>query len=134
MATKQAAYRYLKILIPSMTLYLAASLGLAWATDRAGMPPALLYGLAAMAIAAMLSVFRGHWRFLCEVDEFLRAVQVKLLLIGTLSLLTLATVWEVLDMLPQVPAFQVAWLLPFFFITTSAASLFLTWRDGGGFQ
>ena len=132
MTPEQATRRYFKIFIPSMIVYLAGCLGTGWAADHMSLPPSVLYGLAIVPIAAMLSVFWGHWRFINEIDEFLRTIQVKALLFGTACVLVVATGWGTLEMFADAPRLQVFWLLPIFWVAYSATATVITKREGGG--
>jgi len=131
MTTEQATRRYFQIFIPSMVGYLAGTLATIWAADHMDLPPFALYGLAGVPIFAMLCMFWGHWRFINEIDEFLRTIQIKAVLFGIASVLVVATGWGTLEMLADAPKLQVFWLLPIFWTSYSAAAGVLTKRAGG---
>ena len=80
MTVEQATRRYFEVFIPSMIGYLAGSVGTVWAAEHLNLPPFALYVLASIPIFAMLAVFWGHWRFINEIDEFLRTIQIKAVL------------------------------------------------------
>jgi hypothetical protein len=44
-------------------------------------------------IVSMLVMFWGHWRFINEIDEFMRSVQIKALLFGLACILVYSTAW-----------------------------------------
>ncbi|MGI9464624.1 MAG: hypothetical protein ACR2OM_11820 [Aestuariivirgaceae bacterium] len=133
MTPEQATRRYFKIFIPSMIGYLAGSLGITWIADHVNLPPIVLHGLAAIPIAAMLSVFWAHWRFINEIDEFLRTIQIKAVLFGTACVMVVAMGWGTLEMFADAPKLQVFWLMPIFWVCYSAAAVFVTKREGGVF-
>ena len=134
MTPERATRRYFKIFVPSMLGYLFASLGVAWASDHMSLPPIALYGLAIIPIAAMLSLFWAHWRFINEVDEFLRSIQIKAVIFGTACVMVIATGWGTLEMLADAPKLQVFWLMPIFWVSHSAAVVVVTKREGGAFR
>ena len=133
MTHEQATRRYFKVFIPSMVGYLAGSVGTVWAADHLSLPPFAIYVLASIPILAMLVVFWGHWRFINEIDEFLRSIQINAVLFGIACVMVVATGWGTLEMLADAPKLQVFWLMPIFWVSYSAAALVLTKREGGVF-
>ncbi len=133
MTTEQATYRYFKVFIPSMIGYMIGSIGLTWAADHMNLPPLALYGLAVIPIAAILAAFWAHWRFACEIDEFLRSIQIKAVIFGIACVMVIATGWGTLEMLTNAPKLGVFWLLPIFWVSYSAAAVVVTKREGGVF-
>ena len=133
MTVEQATRRYFEVFIPSMIGYLAGSVGTIWVAEHLNLPPFALYVLASIPIFAMLAVFWGHWRFINEIDEFLRTIQIKAVLFGIACVLVVATGWGTLEMLADAPKLQVFWLMPIFWVSYSAAAVVLTKREGGVF-
>lgn len=133
MTIELATRRYFTIFIPSIIGYLAGTLGITWAEDNVDLPAFALYGLAGVPIVAMLCIFWGHWRFITEIDEFLRTIQIKAVLVGTACVLVVATGWGTLEMLADAPRLQVFWLMPVFWVCYSAAAAVITKREGGVF-
>jgi hypothetical protein len=124
-----ATRRFLRALIPAMAVFLIASLLLAWLKSN-GASPAVLVATAAVPIAALLVPFWAMWRFLTDVDEFLRFVQVKALLVGTATALTIASGWGYLEAYAGTPALPVLWLNPIFWLGYAVAACVLTFREG----
>jgi hypothetical protein len=133
MTTERATARYFKVLIPAMIVYMAASLGMAWIDDHFVVPRFLLYGLATPAVLAVLAVFWAHWRLMRELDEFLRMIQVKAVLIGLAVVLAIASGWGWLELYADVPALPVFWLTPIFCVAYGIAATVITKRLGGVF-
>lgn len=133
MTTERATRRYFQIFIPSMIIYLAGTLGTDWVADNEALPPYAVYAMACIPIFAMLSVFWGHRRFINEIDEFLRTIQIKAVLFGTACLLVVAMGWGSLEMFADVPRLQVFWLMPLFWVAYAAAAGLITKREGGVF-
>ncbi|MEP3278199.1 MAG: hypothetical protein ABJN26_15315 [Stappiaceae bacterium] len=133
MTPEQATGRYFKIFVPSMIGYLVGSVGTTWAADNMNLPPAALYGLALVPIVAILSAFWAHWRFINEVDEFLRSIQIKAIIFGIACVMVIASGWGTLELLADAPKLKVFWLLPIFWVSYSAAAIVVTKREGGMF-
>lgn len=130
MTPEQATYRYFKIFIPAMLVYVAGSVGTVWAADQSLLSPIALYGLAFIPVLAIICAFWAHWRFVIEVDEFLRLIQVKAILFGIACVMAVASGWGTLEMLADVPKLQVFWLLPLFWISYSGAAAYISKKEG----
>lgn len=130
MTAEQATFRYFKIFIPAMLVYAAGSMTTTWMADHMQLSPLALYGLALIPVVAVIFAFWAHWRFVIEVDEFLRLIQVKAILFGIASVLVLASGWGTLEMLADAPKLQVFWLLPIFWISYSAAATIISKKEG----
>ena len=111
----------------------AGSLGTTWAADHMNLPPVALYGLAIIPIIAIFSAFWAHWRFVNEIDEFLRTIQVKAVIFGIACVMAIASGWGTLELLADAPILKVFWLLPIFWVSYSAAAVVLTKREAGVF-
>ncbi|MDA7949227.1 MAG: hypothetical protein MPJ78_17335 [Hyphomicrobiaceae bacterium] len=133
MTTEQATWRYFYVFIPSMIVYTAGVFGITWAVDHLALPAFALCGLAAIPIFAILCALWAHWRFITEIDEFLRAIQINAVLFGVAGVLVVATGWGTLEMLADAPSLQVFWLLPIFWAAYAAAAVVITKREGGVF-
>ncbi len=134
MTNEQATRRYFMIFVPSMIAYAAGLLSTQWGAVHMGLQPTALYALAAVPIAAILSIFWAHWRFIKEIDEFLRMIQIKAILFAMSCVMVAASGWGTLEILADAPKFKVFWLLPMFWVSFAASAVFLTKRDGGGFR
>ena len=133
MTPERATGRYFKIFVPAMVGYMAGTLGITWAADNMSLPPVALYGLAVIPIVAILCSFWAHWRFITEIDEFLRTIQIKAVLFGVACVLAIASAWGTLEMLADAPLLSVFWLVPIFWVSYSAAAMVITKREGGVF-
>ena len=133
MTAEQATRRYFEVFVPSMIGYMAGSLGTTWAADHMILPPVALYGLAIIPIIAIFSAFWAHWRFVNEIDEFLRTIQIKAVIFGIACVMAIASGWGTLELLADAPILKVFWLLPIFWVSYSAAAVVLTKREAGVF-
>lgn len=130
MTTELATYRYFKVFIPAIFVYAIGSLGLAWAEGSLPIPKYALFFLAMVPIAAMFVVFWAHWRFANEIDEFMRLIQLRATLFGVFCIMVVATGWGTLELLAHTPKLPIFWLLPLFWVAQSAATVFMSKREG----
>lgn len=134
MDEKQATHRFFWGLFPAMGVFLAASIGIA-ALHKTGEPSqSLLVGLSLIPICAQIISFWAYWRFVNEVDEFLRAIQIKAVLFGLVVILTIATSWGYLEAYADAPDMKLIWLNPLFCLGYGIGAFYFTKRDGGDFR
>ena len=130
MDVKPATQRYMRLFIPTMLLFLLASLGLAWLDRTTQTGNLVLAALAIVPIAALLSMFWLHWHYLRDLDEFLRQIQVKGLLFGAAVALGIATGWGYLESYADAPALSVFWLNPIFWMAYAVGVVGFSRREG----
>lgn len=130
MTQEQASRRYLGVLIPATVVFLAASYGIKLADNAAMLPPPALYAVAIVPIAALLGMFWAHWRYMHEIDEFLRSIQVKAAFAGLVIVLTIASGWGYLEFYAEVAPLSIYWLNPLYWIVYSIAAVIFTLRSG----
>ncbi len=130
MTTELATRRYFKVFFPSIVAYLVGSVGTIWASENLALSPYALYGLAVVPIVAMVAIFWAHWRFINEIDEYLRLIQIKAVLFGIASVMVVATGWGTLEMLVDAPKLQVFWLMPIFLTTYSTSVGLISKKEG----
>src|SRR5688572_6350442 len=116
MTNQQATRRYYTVLIPGMVAFLGLSFGLKVAENSDLFPAAALYAGALLPIALMLGMFWAHWRYMNEIDEFLRSIQVKATFAAIAVVLTVATGWGFLELFAEVPALPIYYLNPLFWV------------------
>jgi len=131
MTNQQATRRYYSVLIPAMIAFVAASFGVKMADNAALLPPAGLYAAALVTVALLLSAHWAQWRYMNEIDEFLRSIQIKAALAGLAVVMTTATGWGFLEFYAEAPALSVFWLNPLFWVAYSIAVVIFSSRDGG---
>jgi hypothetical protein len=130
MTQEQANRRYLSVLIPATMVFVAASYGIKLADNAAVLPPWALYAAAIVPIAALLGMFWAHWRYMREIDEFLRSIQVKAAFAGLVIVLTIASAWGYLEFYAEVAPLSIYWLNPLYWIVYSIAVVIFTLRSG----
>lgn len=126
----RATRRYYSVFAPVMIMFLAGSFGIAWLEDNTATPNWMLAGLAMIPIAALLSMFWLHWRYVRDVDEYLRQIHVKALLFSAAVALGIGTGWGYLEFYLEAPALPVFWLNPLFWTVYGIAVMAFSLRDG----
>ena len=130
MTNAQATRRYFSVLIPAVIVFVATSYAIKVADEAALLPQAALYTAAIVPIAVILSTFWAHWRYMGEIDEFLRSIQVKATFGGLMVVMTIATGWGYLEMYADAPSLSIYWLNPLYWIAYSIAAVLLSSRYG----
>ena len=120
--------------IPAMFVFLGGSVGLTWLDNGTETPNAVLAVLAIVPIVALLSMFWLHWRFLQDIDEFLRQIQIKALLFGAAIALGFGTAWGYFEMYIGAPAISVFWLNPLFWAAYALGVVFFSRTDGASLR
>ena len=129
MTNQQATRRYYTVLIPGMIAFLGASFGLKAAESSGQFPEAALYAGALLPIVLMLGMFWAHWRYMNEIDEFLRSIHVKATFVAIAAVMTVATGWGFLELFAEVPALPVYYLNPLFWVAFALAEVALSARE-----
>lgn len=132
MNVKEASRRYHMAFIPAMVLFLGGSLGLVWLDSNTGLPGEILVALTAVPIMALLSMFWIHWRYMQDIDEFLREIQIRGVMAGAAVALAVGTAWGYLEMYVDAPPISVFWINPLFWVAYAVATVIFTRRAGGG--
>lgn len=130
MSNLTAKKRYFRVFYPAMAIFLVASAALG-ALDPKAVSPVLAYGLALVPIVALLSVFWAHWRFMNEIDEFLRTIQMQAVLFGVAVVLVISFGWGFLENYVDAPRLHIIWLTPIYWLAYAAAATVLTRRATG---
>jgi hypothetical protein len=129
MSSKQATTRYYGGLMVAVAVLVGSSLVIAWLDDNAGLPKEMLAALAVVPIAALLSMFWVHWRYLRQLDEYLRQLHVKAVLVATAITLGTGTGWGYLESAADAPALPVFWLNPLFWVVYAIVYVFFSGKD-----
>jgi len=130
MNVKQATRRYYAGFIPAMLVFLGGSVGLFWLDNSDVVTNEILAALAIIPIIAILSMFWIHWRYMQDIDEFLRQIQIKGMMIGAAVALGAGTAWGYLEMYVDAPPISVFWINPLFWVAYSVAKAVFSRREG----
>lgn len=131
MTVERATRRYFVLLVPAMLVFMSSTLGIVWAEDNLALPMAASFALTVIPIAALFSTYWALWRFITEIDEFLRLIQVKSIIIGLIVVMMVITGWGLMEIYADAPALGIFWLNPVFWVAYAIAALIITKRDGG---
>lgn len=129
MTEPQAKRRYFKIFVPSMAIYLASLFGISFYAKQADMPQPLLYALCLIPVGALLGWMWAQWRYVNELDEYLKMIQIKGILFGLAVVLAISASWGLMEVLADVPTLKVFHVVTIFCFATGPAIGFLTWRE-----
>lgn len=130
MTNEQATRRYFGVLVPAAVVFLGTSYGIKLIDGADLLPPAGLYAIALVPVAMLLSLFWAHWRYMNDIDEFLRSIQIKATLAGLAVVLAIASGWGFLEFYADVPALSIFWLNPIFWVAHAIAAVVLNLRYG----
>lgn len=131
MTNEQAMRRYFSVLIPGMPLFLGLSVGLKLIDNTTLLPDALKPVAALIPAALLAGMFWAHWRYINEIDEFLRSIQIKAAFVGLTVVMTIATAWGYVELyVDQVPTLSIYWLNPIYWVTYAVAAVTITRRYG----
>jgi len=130
MSQKQARRRYISIFIPSMAIYFSGTLGISLAAKYQSLPSIALYGLAIIPILALIAWMWAQWRYINELDEFLRMIEIKAVLVGVAGVMAIAAGWGIAEMLTDAPNLPVIWIVVIFSVLYGLAQMVITRREG----
>lgn len=130
MTTKQATSRFFRVFVPAMLLYITVTAGMTQLTNDGDLSARTLYALSLIPIVAIFIAFWAQLRFVLELDEFLRLIQIKGTFFGIVCVMVIASGWGQLERLADVPRIQVFWLLPIFWSAQGLATTIISKREG----
>ena len=131
MSEKNARSRYSKVFNPAFAVYMPSAFGAVYFGQRADFPPMVLYAIVATSVGALLVMIWARWRLINDLDEFLRLVETRSLMVGLSVVLILAASWGLLEMVTEVPRFPLFHILTLFCFVYGPATIFFAKRDGG---
>jgi hypothetical protein len=127
---KQANRRFITVTVTSMAVFVGACLVLAWADEVSAVPSPILWIGSIIPVTALLTPVWAHWRYLNEIDEFLRSIQLKAIFGGLAVLLVLASSWGFVELYIDAPTISMFWLNPIYWIAYSVGAAYFS-RSGG---
>lgn len=130
MSEKNTRRHYSKIFNPAFAVYVPSALCAVYLGQRTDFPPMVLYAIVATSVVALLIMIWARWRLINELDEFLRLVEIRSLMVGLSVVLILAASWGLLEMVTEVPRFPLFHVLTVFCFVYGPATIFFAKRDG----
>lgn len=131
MTHKQAHRRYMKLAAFSMVLYIIGIMALSWTREHMELPLFAIYGLLVFPVFSILLWMWGMWRYVTEIDEFLRSIQVKSIMYGLAIMLAITSGWGLLEFYSDVPKLPIFYAMPIFTGAYGIAHIIITKREGG---
>ena len=129
MTYQNARRRFLITIAISMTVFLLASIALGWAAKSAFLPNYVLWILVLVPVLALLAPLRAQWRYLGELDEYLRNLEVRAIFASLAVLLILASGWGYVELYLDAPSLPLYWLNPVYWVAYSVGSMFVAMRE-----
>jgi len=130
MTQRKAASRYMKRLIPATVVYLVGIFATSWANKTEALPQWSIYGLTLIPALAILVWMWAHWRYVHEIDEYMRSIQHRAMLIGITILMAVSSFWGLLEFFGDVPAIPIFYVLPAYYIFYGLAQAVIAKREG----
>jgi hypothetical protein len=114
--TNQSAQRaYLGVMGPAMLVYAFACFAAPWAIEATGATGTTRVAIAASPALPMLLVLWAMARRIGSIDEYLRSIQARSLLIAAALTFAFTTLYGFLELLADFPDFPLFLVLPVFF-------------------
>ena len=130
MTHQQARRRFTTVLIVSMGLFLLASIGLGFAHKNLDLPLFLPWLLVIVPIVALLTPLCAQWRYLNDIDEYLRSLEIRAIFIGLVAVLMAASAWGYAELFIDGPSVPMYWLNQLYWVAYAVASVVLNAREG----
>lgn len=127
---QRASRRFNRVIAVSMGFFLLACLALSWAGGFRSIPEPVLWAASIIPVAALLTPVWAQWRFINEIDEFLRSIQLRAIFVGLAVVLVVASAWGFVEMYVDATTVSMYWLNPVYWVTYAIASTYFLRRDG----
>lgn len=127
---KDAKRRYWMAFVPTMAIYLLATLGGAFFLNTYEIQPKWMQVTVALACAAPMVVFLiVQLRYFFETDEYNRQIQLKGFAYGAAITVGLIFVFGFLQLFHAIETIEIFWFGPFFFIAYGISTYALGGRQ-----
>lgn len=114
MTPDRAKRRYLIGFSLSMAIYVVCVFGVSFALKRGGIEGPLLYALAVLPSLPLVYSIFVMGRYLMEMDEYQRALQMRRMLGGLAATLAVCSAWGFLEIFAKVPRLDLYLVYPMF--------------------
>lgn len=129
MDLKQIKKRHRRGFIISMGLYMIGMIGVTLLKKYMDIPNYAIYVLATVPILALLYGMAEHWRFVKSLDEYLRARQIKALMVGLALMLSVSASWGILEAIADVASLPSLWFVVIFCLGYGVTEAYLNNKD-----
>ncbi len=134
MTNKQAKSRYMRVFVPAMIGYVVSIFSTSLLINKSADVAPLTYGLALIPAIFVFIWVWAHARYILEIDEFVRMLQIKSVLYGLIVLMGFTTAWGLLEFYTPVPAIPIFYVLPGFYLCYGIAAVIIGRRNNAGCQ
>lgn len=121
--------RYRRGFIISMGLYMVGMIGVSLIRKYMDVPIYAIYVLALVPILALLYGIAEHWHFVNSLDEYLRARQIKALMVGLALMLSISASWGILEEIADVARLPSLWFVVIFCVGYGVTEAYLNHKD-----
>jgi len=125
-----AARRYIWQMLSLALAFAGSTYVISALYDSGAIAVPLAYALAVLPLAFLLGTFGAFWRFLRNVDEFVRSVHQRAVIAGLFGSYLIANVWGYLELYLPSPTLPAFWLGPIGWAIYGAVAVVLTRRAG----
>jgi amino acid permease len=122
--------RYMRLFVPAMLFYVVSILGISFVKEQEVLPDQIFYGLAVIPALAILVWVWGHMRYITELDEYLRGLQVRAIMFGMAGIMVIATVWGLMEEMTDIVRIPIFYVVPGFYLIYGIAHTILIKREG----
>lgn len=134
MTNQRARKRHFSVFIPSMAGYVCSVFGISKIIDKTADPTVMTFVLALIPAAFVFVWVWSHARYILEIDEFVRLLQIKSILYGLIAMMAMTTAWGFFEIYAGVPAVPIFYVLPGFYLCYGIASIIIGKRNNAGCQ
>ncbi|MGL1920388.1 MAG: hypothetical protein OCD03_05140 [Hyphomicrobiales bacterium] len=129
MDTKLNKKRYYRSFVISMGFYLVGMICISLLQKYLNLPTYLIYSLTIVPIVALLFGIAEHWHYVNSLDEYLRARQIKAIMIGLALMLAISASWGILEEILNVAKIHSLWFFVIFCVGYGVSEAYLTYRE-----
>ncbi len=116
MTQKTAHRRYIKVFIPAMVIYMISIFAISWANIQSYLPKYSLYFLTIIPVLSIFAWMWAQWRYVKELDEYMRARQVEAMMYGMMVVVAFASGWGLMELMTDVPRIPIFFAGPGFYL------------------
>lgn len=126
MTNEKATRSFLVTTALSMTAFMAMSLLITFGEKLFGIPSSSMIYLAIAGGIFLVNAIWAHWRYIMRIDEFLRLIQIKAVLVGLSAILAIASIWGYLELYLDAPNLPIFYLNPIYWVFYALGAGILT--------
>lgn len=129
MDTQVNKKRYYITFFLFMGIYAIGMIGVSLIQKYLDLPIYAIYGLTLIPIVALLFAIAEQWRFISNLDEYLRERQIKALMVGLALILSISASWGILETILDVPQLPSLWFIVIFCFGYGITEAYFNYKD-----